>query len=158
MPETKCLPLVHVKISESSCPSVSVIDVRLSAHDGSSACTHCWEHQSGCWWGTLIGSNDRMPITQDNALSILALLEDWQVAQSTRSQHTVNADNYGYKVHSPFPTCIHIVCIIPTIKNMHITDTVTKSSFDFLWTVTTITDNIHHCAVSKYLSMTKYST
>lgn len=100
-----------------------------------------------------------MPITQDNALSILALLEDWQVAQSTRSHHALNTDNYGYKVHPPFPTCIHAVCITVCIKNMHITDTVVKNSFDFISTVSTITDNIHLCAVSKPLSIyIKYST
>lgn len=136
------------------CPSVSEIDVRLSAHDVSSACTHCWERHSGCWWGTLIGSNDRMPITQDNALSILALLEDWQVVQSTRSHHALNTENCGYKVHPPFPTCIHVICII----KKRITDTMMKNYFDFLSTVTTITDNIHQCAVSKPLCMTKYST
>ncbi|XP_053276400.1 PDZ domain-containing protein 2 isoform X2 [Pleuronectes platessa] len=40
-----------------------------------------------------------MPITQDNALSILTLLEDWQGEQSTRSQqeHNLNQDSYGIK-------------------------------------------------------------
>ncbi|XP_062240942.1 PDZ domain-containing protein 2 isoform X2 [Platichthys flesus] len=40
-----------------------------------------------------------MPITQDNALSILTLLEDWQGEQSTISQqeHNLNQDSYGIK-------------------------------------------------------------
>nr|XP_033475917.1 PDZ domain-containing protein 2 isoform X1 [Epinephelus lanceolatus] len=40
-----------------------------------------------------------MPITQDNALSILPLLETWHGPQSTRSQqdHNLNQDNSGYK-------------------------------------------------------------
>ncbi|XP_039659264.1 PDZ domain-containing protein 2 isoform X2 [Perca fluviatilis] len=40
-----------------------------------------------------------MPITQDNALSILPLLENWHGAQTTRSQqdHNLNQDNSGYK-------------------------------------------------------------
>ncbi|XP_054466806.1 PDZ domain-containing protein 2 [Anoplopoma fimbria] len=40
-----------------------------------------------------------MPITQDNALSILPLLENWQGAQSARSQqdHNLNRDNSGFK-------------------------------------------------------------
>ncbi|XP_040010669.1 PDZ domain-containing protein 2 isoform X2 [Xiphias gladius] len=40
-----------------------------------------------------------MPITQDNALSILPLLEDWQGDQATRSQqdHNLNQDISGYK-------------------------------------------------------------
>ncbi|XP_042344853.1 PDZ domain-containing protein 2 [Plectropomus leopardus] len=40
-----------------------------------------------------------MPITQDNALSILPLLENWHRAQTTRSQqdHNLNQDNSAYK-------------------------------------------------------------
>ncbi|AWP06614.1 putative PDZ domain-containing protein 2 [Scophthalmus maximus] len=40
-----------------------------------------------------------MPITQDNALIILPLLEDWQGGQSTRSQQqrNLNQDSSGYK-------------------------------------------------------------
>ncbi|XP_034728300.1 PDZ domain-containing protein 2 isoform X3 [Etheostoma cragini] len=40
-----------------------------------------------------------MPITQDNALSILPLLETWHGAQTTRSQqdHNLNQDNSGCK-------------------------------------------------------------
>ncbi|XP_059193852.1 PDZ domain-containing protein 2 [Centropristis striata] len=40
-----------------------------------------------------------MPITQDNALSILSLLENWHGAQTTRSQqdYNLNQDNSGYK-------------------------------------------------------------
>ncbi|XP_070760423.1 PDZ domain-containing protein 2 [Enoplosus armatus] len=40
-----------------------------------------------------------MPITQDNALSILPLLEDWHRAQTTRSQqdHNLNQDSSGHK-------------------------------------------------------------
>ncbi|XP_060927971.1 PDZ domain-containing protein 2 [Limanda limanda] len=40
-----------------------------------------------------------MPITQENALSILPLLEDWQGEQSTRSQqeHNLNQDSSGIK-------------------------------------------------------------
>ncbi|XP_034451574.1 PDZ domain-containing protein 2 isoform X3 [Hippoglossus hippoglossus] len=40
-----------------------------------------------------------MPITQDNALSILPLLEDWQGEHSTRSQqeHNLNQDSSGIK-------------------------------------------------------------
>ncbi|KAE8291587.1 PDZ domain-containing protein 2 [Larimichthys crocea] len=40
-----------------------------------------------------------MPITQDNALSILPLLEDWNAAQTTRSRqdHNLNQDSSGYK-------------------------------------------------------------
>ncbi|XP_018524797.1 PDZ domain-containing protein 2 isoform X2 [Lates calcarifer] len=40
-----------------------------------------------------------MPITQDNALSILPLLEDWQGGQTTRPQedHSLNQDSSGHK-------------------------------------------------------------
>ncbi|XP_029294709.1 PDZ domain-containing protein 2 [Cottoperca gobio] len=40
-----------------------------------------------------------MPITQDNALSILPLLENWHGAQNTRSQqdYNLNKDNSSYK-------------------------------------------------------------
>ncbi|KAF3851619.1 hypothetical protein F7725_013391 [Dissostichus mawsoni] len=41
----------------------------------------------------------RMPLTQDNALSILPLLENWQGAQNTRPQQdcNLNQDNSSYK-------------------------------------------------------------
>ncbi|KAK2837074.1 hypothetical protein Q5P01_014286 [Channa striata] len=40
-----------------------------------------------------------MPITQDNALSILPLLEDWNRAQTTQSQqdHNLNQDSSGFQ-------------------------------------------------------------
>ena len=41
-----------------------------------------------------------MPITQDNALGILSLLEEWLVAQTRTSQpdHHLNQDTSDYKV------------------------------------------------------------
>uniref|UniRef100_UPI0037E782B8 PDZ domain-containing protein 2 n=1 Tax=Semicossyphus pulcher TaxID=241346 RepID=UPI0037E782B8 len=39
-----------------------------------------------------------MPITQDNALSILPLLEDWNKTQNTRPHKDQNQDSSGYKV------------------------------------------------------------
>ncbi|KAK1893337.1 PDZ domain containing protein 2 [Dissostichus eleginoides] len=43
-----------------------------------------------------------MPLTQDNALSILPLLENWQGAQNTRPQQdcNLNQDNSSYKKQS----------------------------------------------------------
>lgn len=58
-----------------------------------------------------------MPITQDNALIILPLLEDWQGGQSTRSQQqrNLNQDSSGYKVlhphhASPVTTIMLLLC------------------------------------------------
>lgn len=52
-----------------------------------------------------------MPITKDNALSILALFEDWQLVHTTQSEQDnqackINKDSSGDKVTHPSASLI----------------------------------------------------
>lgn len=54
-----------------------------------------------------------MPITQDNAISILSLLEDWRGAHSTRSQQDDDLSqdsSSGYTVLTRLSTSDNAAC------------------------------------------------
>ncbi|XP_076586310.1 PDZ domain-containing protein 2 isoform X2 [Chaetodon auriga] len=65
-----------------------------------------------------------MPITQDNALSILPLLEDWHEAQTTRSQQNdnLNQDSSGNKHVNSYQNGEGSVCSSSSVSSVNVKD------------------------------------